>query len=100
MKGFLNFIRSQGVVGLATGFILGGAVSKLVSSIVNDIINPLVGLALGRAGDLRSMGWHIGKTTISWGALLASTLDFIIIALVVYALIKVLRIDRLDIKKS
>lgn len=34
MKGFLNFIREQGVVGLAVGFILGGAVSKVVSAIV------------------------------------------------------------------
>jgi len=37
MKGFLDFIREQGVVGLAVGFILGGAVSKLVASLVADI---------------------------------------------------------------
>ena len=34
MKGFINFIRKQGVVGLAVGFMLGGAISKLVSAIV------------------------------------------------------------------
>ncbi len=38
---FLNFIREQGVVGLAVGFILGGAVSQLVASLINDIVNPL-----------------------------------------------------------
>ena len=41
MKGFLEFVREQGVVGLATGFILGGAVSKVVTSLVTDIINPV-----------------------------------------------------------
>ena len=40
MRGFLNFIREQGVVGLAIGFILGGAISKLVAALVNDLINP------------------------------------------------------------
>jgi large conductance mechanosensitive channel len=43
MKGFLNFIREQGVVGLAVGFILGGSVSKVVTSLVTDIINPVLG---------------------------------------------------------
>ena len=38
MKGFINFIREQGVVGLAVGFILGGAISKVVSAIVNDLV--------------------------------------------------------------
>jgi len=40
-SGFIDFVREQGVVGLAVGFILGGAVSKVVSSLVKDIINSL-----------------------------------------------------------
>ena len=42
MKGFIAFIREQGVVGLAVGFILGGAIAKMVTSLVNDMINPLI----------------------------------------------------------
>lgn len=52
MKDFIGFIRKQGVVGLATGFILGGAISKLVASLVEDIINPILGIILGKTGSL------------------------------------------------
>jgi len=44
MAQFVDFIRKQGVAGLAIGFILGGAVSKVVTALIEDIINPLVGL--------------------------------------------------------
>ena len=47
LSGFVEFVRKQGVVGLAVGFLLGGAVSKVVSALVTDIVNPLVGLVLG-----------------------------------------------------
>ena len=46
MRGFLTFIREQGVVGLAVGFILGGAISKVVTSLVENIIQPLLGYVL------------------------------------------------------
>jgi large-conductance mechanosensitive channel len=42
MKNFIDFIREQGIVGLAAGFILGGAVSKAVSALVTDVINPIL----------------------------------------------------------
>ena len=43
----MTFIREQGVMGLAIGFILGGSVSKVVTSLVQDIINPFLGIILG-----------------------------------------------------
>jgi len=52
MKDFIDFIRKQGVVGLAIGFILGGAVSNLVSALVQDVINPVIGIFLGPVGNL------------------------------------------------
>jgi len=74
MSGFIDFIRKQGVIGLAVGFILGGAVSKVVTALVEDIINPIIGVALGRAG------------------------DFLIIALVLYYGVKALKLDQFDKK--
>ena len=53
MKGFLNFIREQGAVGLAVGFILGGAVSDLVKSIIDNIINPILGILLNNVKGVR-----------------------------------------------
>ena len=98
-SGFLDFIRKQGVVGLAVGFILGGAVSKLVSALVENIINPLVGLALGKV-DLVDKAIMIGDTSLKYGAFISTMIDFIIIAAVVYFGVKGLGLDRLDKPKE
>lgn len=100
MKGFITFIREQGVMGLAVGFLLGGAVSKVVTSLVNDLINPIVGIFLGRAGELKKMFFQIGSAKIMWGSFLNSFIDFSIIALVVYFGVKGLGLDKLDKKKD
>lgn len=100
MKGFLNFIREQGVVGLAVGFILGGAVSKVVTALVAHIINPLIGLLLGPVGYLSEASWNVGPTRIMWGSFVTTLIDFVIVALVVYAGVKILKVEKLDKKKS
>lgn len=100
MKGFLDFIREQGVVGLAVGFILGGAVSKVVSALVTDIVNPILGMALGAVDGLRSASFNIGSAKILYGDLLSVVIDFAVIALVVYFGVKILKLDRLDKKKE
>ena len=100
MKNFLNFIREQGVVGLAVGFILGGAVSKVVSSIVTDLINPWSGLLLGKVGDLDQAFLQIGESKLMWGNFVSTTIDFIVIAFVVYFGVKILRVEKLDKKKD
>ncbi len=95
----MNFVREQGVVGLAVGFILGGAVSKVVSSLVKDIINPILGIILGAAGNLSTMYLKIGSSKIMWGSFVSVSIDFIIIALVVYFGVTKLKLDKLDKKK-
>lgn len=100
MKGFLNFIREQGVMGLAVGFILGGAVSKVVSALVTDIVNPILGVALGAVGGLKSAALAIGDVKILYGDFFTVLIDFIVIALVVYFGVKGLGLDRLDKAKS
>ena len=100
MKNFINFIREQGVVGLAVGFILGGAVSKVVTAIVADLVNPVVGLALGEAEGLKSASLSIGPAQILYGDLVSVAIDFVIIALVVYFGVRMLKLDKLDKPKS
>lgn len=100
MNGFISFIREQGVMGLAIGFILGGAVSKVVASFVEDIINPLLGLALGSVEGLSEASLQIGEATIMWGDFLSVLIDFVVIAAVVYFIFKGLKLDQLDTKKS
>ena len=98
MKGFVDFIRKQGVIGLAIGFIMGGAISKVVSSIVSDLINPIIGLILGSGEGLQKMVIKIGTAHILVGSFIATLVDFIVIALVVYYGVKLLKLDKLDKK--
>jgi len=96
MSDFITFIREQGVMGLAIGFILGGAVSKVVASLVEDIIQPLLGAALGSAEGLN--GLSLGPVT--YGNFITVTIDFVIIAAVIYFMFKWLGLNKLDVKKK
>jgi len=99
LQGFIDFIKEQGVVGLAVGFILGGAVAKVVSSLVTDLINPLIGLILGSTKGLEGAKIELLGAKIMYGHFLSVALDFIIIAAVVYFVVKGLGLDKLDKKK-
>lgn len=99
MKGFMGFIREQGVVGLAVGFILGGAAKDVVNSLVEDIVNPILGVFLGAAKGLDSASFALGKTEVMYGAFLSTLLDFVIIAAVVYYIVRGFGFEKLDKKK-
>jgi large conductance mechanosensitive channel len=96
MHAFLAFIREQGVIGLAIGFIMGGATSKVVSSFVADIVQPLLGLLIGSTDGLSAFA--VGPVHL--GAFLVALIDFVIIAAVVFYLFKGLKLDALDAKKQ
>ncbi|OIP58968.1 MAG: large conductance mechanosensitive channel protein MscL [Candidatus Moranbacteria bacterium CG_4_10_14_3_um_filter_45_9] len=93
MSGFVDFIRKQGVVGVAVGFVLAGAVAKMVTALVTDVINPLIGLVLVNAENLKNAKFTIRNVEILWGDFVSTAIDFLIIALVVYFAIKLLGID-------
>ena len=96
IKGFIDFIRTQGVVGLAIAFILGGAITKVVSSLVSDIVQPLIGMIFGSVEGLSAL--HFGA--ILYGHFITEVIDFLVIAWIVYVIFKRLGLERLDIPKS
>jgi len=96
MKGFLTFVQEQGAIGLAVGFILGGAVSKVVTSLVENIIQPLLGYVLGSTEGLNSLVFG----PITYGQFITAFVDFMVIAAVVYFIFKWLRLDKLDKRKQ
>ncbi len=100
LKGFLGFVREHGVVGLAVGFIFGGAITKLVTAFVRDIVDPLVGLVFGVADRLQDEVLVIGTARIAWGDFLVALIDFLIIAAILFFLVKGLGLERIDRKKS
>lgn len=100
MHGFIDFIRSQGVIGLAVGFLLGGAVSKVVTALVTDIINPLLSFAIGSTEGLKQAHIALGDAKIMWGDFASVLIDFLIVAAVIYFGFKGLGLDKLDKKKE
>lgn len=99
MTGFMIFIREQGVVGLAVGFILGGAVAALTTALVESFFDPILGLILG-AQNLSEYTIQIGSVELLVGYFLTVLMDFLVIAAVVYFGVKGLGLDKLDKKKK
>lgn len=101
MKEFIAFIREKGVLGLAVGIIMGGAVTKLVTSIVDNLLNPLIGAVTGAAGNLSALAYTIPMTqiTFKYGAFISSLIDFVAVLAVVYFVFVKSPINKID-KKS
>ena len=103
MGGFLDFIRTQGVIGLAVGLAIGAAAGDTVRKLVEGFINPIVQFIVGSGDRLATATWHVelfGRTAdFAWGAALSSAITLIATALVIYWIIHVFKFDRLDKKK-
>ncbi len=106
IQGFLNFVREQGVVNLAVGLTLGLAAKSLVDAFVNSVINPIVGILYGGGGQLGEKFWCLKEVNgvctnkLGYGGFLNQLINFIIIAAVVYFVVKGLKLDKLDKKKD
>jgi large conductance mechanosensitive channel len=100
MKEFITFIREKGVLGLAVGIIMGGAVTKLVTSIVDNLLNPLIGAVTGAAGNLSTMAYTVPLTeiTFKYGAFISSLIDFLAVLAVVYFVFVKSPINKIDKK--
>ena len=100
MKEFVTFIREKGVLGLAVGIIMGGAVTKLVTSIVENLLNPLIGAITGAAGNLNAMEYTMPMTSIvfKYGAFISSLIDFMAVLAVVYFVFVKSPINKIDKK--
>ena len=99
IKGFKEFLLKNNVLALAVAVIVGGAVGKVVSSLAADILMPLLSPLLG-GGEWRAaklvLNTTVGKdgkeviNAINYGNFLGNTVDFVIIAFVVYMMTKAL----------
>jgi len=100
MKGFLHFIRTQGVVGLAVGFTIGGAAQALVSSLSTDLISPTIGLATGRFGNLATASSTVAGQNFGWGHFLSVLINLILVAFLIYIAVTYLHAQNLDEAKN
>ncbi len=86
---FLDFLKKYQVIGLAVAFIIGAASTKLVTAMVNDLVMPIVSVLIP-GGDWRSAVLQIGPVKFLIGDFVGALIDFIIIAAVVFLMVKVL----------
>ncbi len=105
LQGFVDFVRQQGVVGLAVGLILGVAAKSVVDSLVQNIFSPIIGLLYG-GGDfstryfcLKTVGTEC-KSKLGYGNFINTIMSFMIVAGVVYFVVKGLKLDKLDKPKK
>ncbi len=99
-SGFIEFIRQQGVVGLAIGLVLGLQVKALVDQFVASFINPLLGLVLPGSGSLSSKTVTVTiaskSARFTYGTFIDVLISFVMVAAVIYIVYKVLRLEKLD----
>ncbi len=85
---FKTFIARGNVMDMAVGVIMGSAFTKIVNSLVSDILTPIIGLATGKV-DLSNLKIDINEQLIiPYGQFLQSIIDFLIVAAVVFFVIK------------
>ena len=88
-KEFKEFISKGNVIDMAVGVIIGSAFSKIVTSLVNDIIMPLIGVIIGGL-DFTSLSIKIKDSEILYGSFIQNIVDFLIIAVCIFTVIKIL----------
>ena len=103
-QAFMNFVREQGVIGLAVGLAIGAAAGNTVKQIVEGLINPIINLIVGSQEGLMAATWTVTignrSADFMWGAVLSSLMTLTATALVIYYVVHGLKLDRMDKKKA
>ena len=94
---FKTFIERGNVIDLAVGVVVGSAFSGIVNSILNDILMPFIGIILGGL-DFSNLSFKIGESVILFGSFINNVINFFIISICVFFLVKF--INKITKKKT
>jgi large conductance mechanosensitive channel len=84
---FKKFAFKGNIMDLALAVIIGGAFGKIVTSLVNDLLMPLIGVLLGGL-NFSKLTFIFGKAVIKYGEFINSVVDFFIIALTIFLILR------------
>ena len=87
MREFKEFINRGNVMDMAVGVVIGGAFSQIVTSLVDNVIMPLVGMIIGGI-DFGGLAVTVQGATLKYGLFIQSVVDFLIVAFVIFSVIK------------
>jgi large-conductance mechanosensitive channel len=104
LGGFVEFLREQSVIGIGIGLVLGTQIKTVVDAIMKSFVDPITTLILPGQQLLtdKTVGVHLGSrhANIGWGNIAYSLFSFIMVAFIVYAIFKLLKLDKLSKKKD
>lgn len=89
LKEFKEFTMRGNVMDMAVGVIIGGAFGKIVSSLVDDVIMPVIGVLTGGV-DFSKLSLMVGDAEVKYGMFIQNIIDFLIIAICIFSMIKVM----------
>lgn len=87
MTEFKEFITMGNAMDLAVGVIIGAAFKSIVDSLVNDILMPLIGIVTGGI-DFATLSVKVGEASVNYGLFINALINFIIIAFVIFLVVK------------
>ena len=87
IKEFKEFISRGNVMDMAVGIIIGGAFTSIVNALVESILMPIIGMLTGGLS-VADMSVTVGNASIGFGAFLQAVIDFLIVAWVLFLIIK------------
>lgn len=87
LKEFKDFVLRGNVIDLAVAVIIAAAFGKIIASLVNDIIMPMIGVLLGGV-NFSTLSVMVGEASIAYGLFIQAIIDFLIIGLVLFIIIK------------
>jgi len=95
--GFLNFLRDYAVVGLAIGFIIGQQAQFVIKQLVDSFITPVINFLIGAKvqDKVLEIGSGNHSASIAWGKFLYVLLNFVFVMIFIYAMVKILKLDKL-----
>lgn len=97
LQEFKEFAMRGNVMDLAVGVIIGGAFSAITTSLINDIIMPIIGIFVSEAS-FADLYFYVNGATITYGNFIQAVLNFIIMAFIVFCMVKA--INKLSRKKE
>ena len=96
-KEFKTFAFKGNVMDMAVGVVIGAAFSAIINSLVGDIISPLIGLLFDN--DFSGLTAKVGNVDIAYGSFITAIINFFIVALVLFAIIKAFNGAEKSLKK-
>jgi large conductance mechanosensitive channel len=87
LKEFKEFAMKGNIVDLAVAVVIGGAFGKIITAFTDSVISPIIAMILGKGG-MSELSFTVGKTLFPVGLFIQAVIDFILVALVLFLIIK------------